>query len=160
MQILKKVAVALSIAAVAGVVLGALSRILMRLATLVGGGEPGFSWSGTLFIVLIYVVAAVPVAVLAAFTTRWWRWVGGAVGTGLLAVPGLSIAAEELEGRAGWTAVQWAGAIAVTVAIIATTVALPLSTVRLVDRTVTRARLRQPRRSAMITAEPAGSVAA
>jgi hypothetical protein len=158
MPALKKLVVALAIATAAGVALGALSRALMRVGTYVAGGTPGFSWSGTLFVLLLYVVAAAPVTVLAASTTRWWRWIAAVPGSGMLAVPGASISAEEMVGREGWSGAQWLGAAAVAVAIIATTIALPVITVRLVDRTVARAGLRQPRPAAVVA--PAASAAA
>ena len=160
MKALKKIVIALSIAGVAGALLGALSRVLMRLVTLIAGGEPGFSWSGTIFIVLLYVVAPAPVAALSAFTTRWWRWIAAAAGTALLAVPAIGVTGEELGNTAGFSAAQWAGTMIVTVAIFATTVVLPIATVRLVDRTVGRARLRQRRPTAPMAAELAGSGAA
>jgi hypothetical protein len=159
MKALKKLAIAVSITAVVGTAMGALSRVLMRLVTQVAGGEPGFSWSGTIFIVLIYLVAAAPVAALAAFTTRWWRWIAGVAGTALLAVPAASIGMEELGATSGFSAAQWVGTITLTVAILATTVALPIVSVRLVDRTVIRARLRQGRPSASVIRELASGTA-
>lgn len=140
---LKKLGIALVVAVAVGSLLGGASRALMRLATVVVGGQPGFSWQGTFFILLIYTVAAIPVAVFAAFTRRWWRWIAGAAGTALLAVPAASITAAELGSTSSWTTAQWAGAVAVTVAIFATTVGLPVLTVRIVDRTVVRGMRRQ-----------------
>ena len=160
MQALKKIGIALSIAVVMGLALGALSRALMRAATIAAGGTPSFSWSGTFFIVLIHVVAAVPVAVLAAFTTRWWRWILGAAGAALLAVPSSSIASVELGETSTWSATQWAGAMTATVAIFATIVLLPIATVRLIDVALTRTRLRQPPRGIAIASGFAESGAA
>src|SRR5690349_11607764 len=106
MQALKKIGVALLAAVVGGTVIGALSRALMRVATHVAGGEPGFSWSGTLFILLIYTIVAVPVALAAAFTTHWWRWILGAAGAAVLVVPAIGVSSEELDNISTWTTTQ------------------------------------------------------
>jgi hypothetical protein len=142
MNVLKRIGIGLAAAVVAGIVFGGLSRALMRLATLAVGGVPGFSWEATFFIVLIHVIAAVPAAMLAAFTKRWWRWSAAVAGTALLAVPAAGIASADLGATGSLTAAQWVGAIAATVAIFASFVVLPLVAVRLVDRGVVKARLR------------------
>jgi len=118
-------------AAVAGTLAGGLARGLMRVATLVAGGQPEFSWGGTLGIVLVFAIAMLPVAGLAAFTVRWWRWLAGAAGAVLLAVDAAAIAAGEL--GVVTSVAQRAGVIAVTLAIFATIAAAPIATVRLVD---------------------------
>jgi len=118
-------------AAAAGALAGGLARGLMRVATLVAGGQPEFSWGGTLGIVLVFAIAMLPVAGLAAFTVRWWRWLAAAAGAVLLAVPAVAIAREDL--GVVTSVARWAGVIAVTLAIFATIAAAPIATVRLVD---------------------------
>jgi hypothetical protein len=122
---------ALVAAAAAGTLAGGLARGLMRVATLVAGGPPEFSWGGTLGIVLVFAIAMLPGALAAAFTVRWWRWLAGAAGAVLLAVPAVAIAREDLGVVASLA--QCAGVIAVTLAIFATIAAAPIATVRLVD---------------------------
>ena len=131
-------------AVVAGVILGALSRVFMRLLTLAAGGEPGFSWPGTIFIVLIYVVAVVPAAVAAAFTVRWWRWLAAAAGAMFLMVPAVSVFSEEIGDVQGVSAVAWVGLVAASVAVFATVFAAPAAAIWLVDRRKGRAPVAGP----------------
>jgi hypothetical protein len=72
-------------AVVAGVIGTALTRGLMRAIILVAGGEPQFTWSGTAFIALFYVVFLTPGAVALAWSpARWPLFVFGA---GAVAIP-------------------------------------------------------------------------
>jgi hypothetical protein len=72
-------------AVVAGVIGTALTRGLMRAIILVAGGEPQFTWSGTAFIALFYVVFLMPGAVALAWSpARWPLFVFGA---GAVAIP-------------------------------------------------------------------------
>jgi hypothetical protein len=157
MQTLTKIGIALLTAVVGGMVVGALSRALMRVVTYISGGEPGFSWSGTFFILLIHAIVAVPVAVVAAFTTRWWRWTLGVAGAAVLFLPAVSIASEEVGETSNWTTAQWVLGMTVTVTIFATIVALPIAVVRTIDLMLTRTNLRSPRRGLTIAADLATS---
>ena len=72
-------------AVVAGVIGTAMTRGLMRAIVLVAGGEPQFTWSGTAFIALFYVVFLTPGAVALAWSpARWPLFVFGA---GAVAIP-------------------------------------------------------------------------
>lgn len=127
-------------AVVAGVILGVLSRVLMRLLTITAGGEPRFSWSGTFFIVLLYVAAVVPAALVAAITAvRWLRWLAGAAGAAFLTVPALGVSSEELGALPDVSAMTQAGLIVASVAVFATVFAAPVAAIRLVDRLKGRA---------------------
>ncbi len=144
MNVLKRLGCALGAAVGAGIVMGGLSRALMRAASLVTGGEPGFSWSGSFFIVLIYAIAMVPVALFAAFTTRWWRWIAGAAGSLFLAMPAVGVTTEELGATVGWTAAQWVAVVVVTIAIFGTIALAPIAAVRLVDALLGRRTAARP----------------
>ena len=112
----------------AAAVVGVVARVLMRLVALsVGDGE--FTMMGSVFIVLIYVVAMAPLAVAATFTVRWWRWLFGAAGSVFLLFPAIGVAGEEI-GRVGdvpwWL---WVWLVATSVGVFATLVAAPLASV-------------------------------
>ncbi|MGY1632200.1 hypothetical protein ACI784_10910 [Geodermatophilus sp. SYSU D01186] len=120
-------------AVVAGVVLGAVSRGLMALVTLAGGGSPSFSWSGTVFILLLYVAVAVPGGLVAGLTTSRLRWLLPVAGALFLCVPAVGVAGEEIGSTVGFGAAQWLGTAAAGAAVFATIALLPLLTVRLAD---------------------------
>ncbi|MEV4139625.1 hypothetical protein AB0J72_46610 [Dactylosporangium sp. NPDC049742] len=139
MRAIKVLTSAVAGAVGAGVVLGALSRGFMRLLTLAGGGEPGFSWSGTFFIALIYVVAVAPAALAAAITTRWWRWLAAAAGALFLMLPAIGVFSEEVGDVNGLPAMARVGLVAASVAVFATVFAAPAAAIWLVDRLKGRA---------------------
>ena len=139
MRVIKLFGVALAAAACAGLVVGALGRLLMRLATLASGHDGEFSWSGSLFIILLYAVTTLPAALAAAVTIRRWRWLAGAAAALALCLPAGSVAAVELGYSDGWTTAQWVGVAASTVAVFATIFAAPVVATRLVDRVLGRA---------------------
>jgi hypothetical protein len=121
-------------ALVAGTALGAVARGLMTLVALAAGDVASFSWSGTSFILLLFVLVMVPGAVVAAFSTHRARWLLPAAGAVFLCVPAVGVAGAEIGGTAGFGAVQWLGVGAGTVALFGTIALLPLVTVRLTDR--------------------------
>jgi hypothetical protein len=94
-------------AVVAGVIGTALTRGLMRAIILVAGGEPQFTWSGTAFIALFYVVFLMPGAVALAWSpARWPLFVFGA---GAVAIPiqATGIAQTDLEAVGPLSTGQW-----------------------------------------------------
>ena len=121
-------------AVVAGVVTGLLARLLMRLVTVAADGTGAFSWGGTASIVVVFVVAALPGALLAAATGRRYRWVLLAAGAAFLLLPATGVAAEEVGGTHGFSAGQWAGVLAAGAGVYACIAALPLLVLRLLDR--------------------------
>ncbi|MGY1636645.1 hypothetical protein ACI78V_08315 [Geodermatophilus sp. SYSU D00742] len=131
-------------ALVAGVVLGAVSRALMALVTLAGGGSPSFSWSGTAFILLLYAAVAVPGGLVAGLTTHRLRWLLPAAGALFLCVPAVGVASAEIGSTAGFGAAQWLGTVAAGAAVFGTIALLPLLTVRLADTWLGRRRATAP----------------
>jgi hypothetical protein len=94
-------------AVVAGVIGTAMTRGLMRAIVLVAGGEPQFTWSGTAFIALFYVVFLTPGAVALAWSpARWPLFVFGA---GAVAIPiqAAGIAQTDLEAVGPLSTGQW-----------------------------------------------------
>jgi hypothetical protein len=73
-------------AAVAGGLIGAaLTRALMRVIILVADGTPAFTWTGTAFIAIFYVVFLAPGAVALAWSRA--RWPLFLFGLGAIAIP-------------------------------------------------------------------------
>jgi hypothetical protein len=134
MRALGVVAVGLGGAIAAGIVTGALSRLLMRAVTVAADHQGSFGVSGSVFIVLIYVVAMIPGGIVAAFTTRWWRWLVLGAGSMLLFLPAVGVASEEIGGTHGLSPLRWALLILTSALVFATIPADAIVTVRLVDR--------------------------
>ena len=145
----RRLAAGVLAAAAAGLVLGVLSRLLMRVVTLAAGAPGDFSWAGSAGICVIYAAAMLPGALLAAFTGRRLRWALPVAGALFLCVPAVGVASEEVGHTAGWTIAQWAAVVAGGAAVFATIAVLPLVTVRLVDRL-----LRVGRRDRVAAAAP------
>ena len=105
-------------AAVAGALVGtALTRAVMRLVILVAGGTPHFTWTGTAFIALFYVVFLTPGAIALAWSrARWPLFVFGA---GAVAIPvqASGIATTDLEAVGPFSTGQWAVLIPLFVAM-------------------------------------------
>ncbi|GAB3356939.1 hypothetical protein [Modestobacter lapidis] len=118
----------------AGMALGAVSRGLMALVTVASGGENSFSWSGTAFILVLYVLVMVPGGVVAGVTTKRRRWLLPVAGALFLCLPAIGVAAEEVGSTVGFGPLQWLGVGITGTAVFATIAALPLLTVRLTDR--------------------------
>jgi hypothetical protein len=121
-------------AATAGLLVGAVSRLLMRVVTLAADAPGDFSWSGSVGICVTYAAAVLPGALLAAFTSRRYRWSLMVAGALFLCVPAIGVASEEVGGTAGFTFGQWVAVGAAGAGVFATIAVLPLVTVRLVDR--------------------------
>jgi uncharacterized protein (AIM24 family) len=151
----RKLLVGLGSALAAGLLAGALSRLLMRLVALAAGDPGEFSWAGTAGILAVFVVAVLPGALLAAATTRRGRWVLLAAGAVLLCVPAVGVASEEVGDLTGFTAAQWTGLVLSGTGVFATIAALPFLTLRLVDRALGRAR---PRYRGLVTGRSSTTV--
>ena len=116
---------------VAGVACGVVARLCMRLATL-AVGEPGeFSWAGTTGIVVVFVVAALPGAVAAAFMRGRFRWAVAILLSILLCVPATGVAAADLGSLDGITTGQRVGALTAAAGVYLAILALPLVIARL-----------------------------
>jgi hypothetical protein len=125
-------------ALVAGVLLGAASRLLMMLVAVAAEATSQFSWPGTAGIVAAYTVAVLPGAVLAAFVRRRGRWLLLALGAGVLLFPAVGVAGEELGFTGHFTALNWALVGLAGLGVFATIGALPVVTLRVVDRVLGR----------------------
>lgn len=62
------------LALLVGALGGLAARLLMRFFAVALGHETGFSWPGTIGVVMVYTVAMVPGALAVAATRRRWRW--------------------------------------------------------------------------------------
>lgn len=128
----RRLAVGLAAGVVAGVVCGGLARILMRALSVVADGETEFSWSGTFFIVMVFVIAAVPGAVIAAGYRGRGRSLPLVVMSLLLWLPAASIATADFSEVTDMTAVEWVGAGLATTGIYLLIAAMPVLALRLI----------------------------
>jgi hypothetical protein len=106
-------------AVVGGLVGAALTRAVMRAVILVAGGNPQFTWSGTAFIALFYVVFLAPGAVALAWSRA--RWPLFLFGAGAVAIPvqAAGIAQTDLAGAGPFSTGQWAALVALFVVMAA-----------------------------------------
>ncbi|MGW0045081.1 hypothetical protein [Rhodococcus sp. NPDC003348] len=132
----RAVGVGVSAAVVAGLLVGVVSRVLMRVTTLLAGGSPHLSWRGSAAIVMIYAVVMLPGAIVAALTTRRGSTLPLVAGAVLLFVPAIGVATEEIGHPADVGAVRLAGAALCAAAVFAMLALLPVVTLRLVRRWV------------------------
>ncbi len=138
MRAVRAVGVGVGAAIVGGVTVGVIGRILMRAVTVSADHEGEFTLSGSVFIPLIYVVAMIPGAIVAAFTTRWWRWLVVGAGSAFLCLPAVGVASEEIGNTDGLSAIRWVFLVATSVLVFATIALVAVVTVRLVDRLLGR----------------------
>jgi hypothetical protein len=95
-------------AVIGGLAGAALTRGLMRAVILVADGNPQFTWTGTAFITLFYVVFLTPGAVALAWSRA--RWPLFLFGAGAVAIPvqAAGIAQTDLEAVGPFSTGQWA----------------------------------------------------
>jgi hypothetical protein len=117
-----------------GVTAGVIARILMRAIAMSADHAGEFTLSGSIFIPLIYVVAMVPGAVVAAFTIRWWRWLVVGAGSAFLCLPAVGVASEEIGSTDGLSAVRWVLLVITSTLVFGTIALVAVVTVRTVDR--------------------------
>ena len=129
-------------ALIGGFTVGIVARLLMRAVTVSADHEGKFTVGGSVFIALIYGVAMIPFGVVAALTTRWWRWLVAAGGCIFLCLPAIGVASEEIGSTAGLSATRWLLVAITSLAVFATIAIAPLVTVMLVDRWSRPAQLR------------------
>lgn len=133
-RVARKVGVGLAAALVAGVAMGALARLMMRL-TAVAAGHPGeFSLAGTAGILLAFVIVTAPGALLASLVRRRGRSALLVVGTLLLGANATAIAIVDLNGVGDLSAFEWAGVALAIAGIYVAIIALPVLTLRLIRR--------------------------
>jgi uncharacterized membrane protein len=127
------VAVGVVVALAVGSVVGLVARLLMRVVAL-ATGEPSFTWGGTLLVALVFVLAVLPGAVAAAVLRGRRRWAVPVLAALLMCVPATGIASDEVGSTADLSSVQWAGLLTAGLGVYLCIAALPVLTVRLVDR--------------------------
>jgi hypothetical protein len=121
-------------AMVGGLAVGVIARILMRAVTVSADHAGEFTLSGSIFIPLIYGVAMIPGAIVAAFTTRWWRWLVVGAGSAFLCLPAVGVASEEIGNTDGLSAVRWVLLVITSTLVFGTIALVAVLTVRTVDR--------------------------
>jgi hypothetical protein len=131
---MRLVAIGLGAAIVAGAAVGVVARLLMRAVTVSAGHEGEFTLGGSMFIPLIYAVAMIPGAVVAAFTLRWWRWLVLGAGSAFLCPAAIGVASEEIGHTDGLSSLRWVFLVATSVLVFATIPLVAIVTARLVDR--------------------------
>jgi hypothetical protein len=149
---LRKIAAAFAGALTAGVLLGAVSRLMMMLVALAGAGHSEFSWAGSAGILLGYAAFMLPGALLAAFVRRRGRWLLLAAGAVALLFPAVGVASDEIGGTGHFTTLAWVLVGLSGLGVFATIGALPVLTLRLVDLTSRRLGVPGTRHAGQITA--------
>ena len=130
-----RVALGLAVAAVAGVLDGGVARLLMRGVALATEELPAFSLEGTLGIMLIFSITAVPLGVTARFTSRRAaRFVAGALGTLILGFFATTIGVQEVTNADGLTALRRLGLGACVAGLAAVVLLQPWLVLRLATR--------------------------
>jgi hypothetical protein len=102
-RVLTRCMVGLAAALAVGVVCGGVARILMRLVVVAAEEETSFSLAGTVAIMVVFAVFALPGTVLAALTRRRWRSVLLVLGGLALCVPTTGTAKFDLEAAGFFT---------------------------------------------------------
>jgi hypothetical protein len=116
------------------VLAGAVSRVLMRVVALAAGEAGAFSWAGTLSILAVFAAAMLPGSLIAAVTTWRRRWLPLAAGALFLFVPATGIASTEIGSTSGFSPAQWLGIAGAGLGVYLLIAAMPLLTLRLIDR--------------------------
>jgi hypothetical protein len=143
--VVRKLAVGIAAAVVAGLVLGGVARLMMRLANLAAGGDTGFSLGGTLSIMVLFAVFTLPGAILAVLMRRRGRSALLVAAALFLCVPAASIAGSDLGHVEGLSTLQWVGVGMATAGVFASILAIPFLTLRLLAIAPGgRSRSRQP----------------
>lgn len=125
MRVVRKIGVAVLAAVAAGVLLGAVARVMMRLATVAAGHESHFSLGGSVAIMVIFVVFALPGAILASLMRRRGRSTLLVIGALVLCLPAASVASQDLGDLGALSGLEWAGVGMATAGVFAAILALP-----------------------------------
>ncbi len=132
MRVLGRIGVGVAAGVATGIVAGLVARLMMRLATVAGGGDTGFTLTGTAMIVTMFVVAAVPGSVLAALRTRRGRCALLVVGSLLLCLSATGIAITDLGQLPSLSTPQWLGVALSTLGVYVAILTMPLVALRVV----------------------------
>jgi hypothetical protein len=137
-QMLRRICAALIGALAAGILMGAVARLFMMLVALGAGDTSRFNWSATVGILLGFAAFMLPGALMAAFVRRRGRWLLLAAGAVALMFPAVGVASDEIGETAGFTTLNWVAVSLTGALVFATIVVLPVLTLRLVDRSLSR----------------------
>ena len=118
-RVLRALGRGVAAAVIGGVVGAVLTRGLMRAVILAAGGNSQFSWTGTAFIALFYVVFLTPGTVALAWSNARWPLI--VFGLGAIAIPiqTAGIAQTDLVAVGPLSSRQWIVLIALFVAMAA-----------------------------------------
>lgn len=123
----------LALALLVGTIGGLAARLWMRLFSVVLGHETGFSWQGTLGIVMVFTLGVIPGALAVAGTTRRWRRVP--LGLGVLFLwYGTVVTAVQEDLPSGVSVGETIGLALVALAFLLTPIAQIWGLTRLADR--------------------------
>ncbi len=133
MRVVRRIGIGVGAAFLAGVSVGAIARLLMRAVAVSADHAGEFTLAGSIFIPLVYVAAMIPGAIVAAFTTRWWRWLVVGAGSAFLCLPAVGVAQEEIGNTGDLSALRWTFLVVTSVLVFASIALVAVVTVRLVD---------------------------
>jgi hypothetical protein len=131
---LRRAGVGVGAAVLAGLAMGVVARLMMRLVVLATGRETEFSWGGTVGILLAFVVFMVPGALLASLYRGRGRSLLLIAATLLLLVVATGVAVEDVGAVDDLSAVRWAGVAVAGLGVYAAILALPVLTFRILSR--------------------------
>ena len=131
---LRRAGVGVGAAVLAGLAMGAVARLMMRLVVLATGRETEFSWGGTVGILLAFVVFMVPGALLASLYRGRGRSLLLIAATLLLLVVATGVAVEDVGAVDDLSALRWAGVAVAGLGVYAAILALPVLTFRILSR--------------------------
>jgi len=131
---LRRTGVGAGAAVLAGLAMGAVARLMMRLVVLATGRDGEFSLGGTAGIMLAFVVVMVPGAVLASLYRGRGRSLLLIAATLFLLVVATGIAVEDLGTVDELSAARWTGVAIAGLGVYAAILALPVLTYRLIAR--------------------------
>jgi hypothetical protein len=130
----RRAVVGVGAALLAGLLMGAVARLMMRLVVLATGRPEEFSVGGTVMIMLVFVTLMIPGALLASL----WRGRGRSLlllgGAGLLLVTATGIAAGDIGHVGDLSTLRWVGVGVAGLGVYAAILALPVLTYRLLSR--------------------------
>jgi hypothetical protein len=131
---LRRAGVGVGAAVLAGLAMGVVARLMMRLVVLATGRETEFSWGGTVGILLAFVVFMVPGALLASLYRGRGRSLLLIAATLLLLVVATGVAVEDVGAVDDLSALRWAGVAVAGLGVYAAILALPVLTFRILSR--------------------------
>jgi hypothetical protein len=134
MRAVRAVGVGFVGAMVSGVAVGVIARVLMRAVTVSADHAGEFTSSGSVFIPLVYALAMIPGAIVAALTTHWWRWLVLGAGSAFLCFPAVGVASEEIGNTDGLSALRWVFLVITSALVFASIAVVAVVTGRIVDR--------------------------